>query len=119
MLDIKFIKENQDLVRQGIKNRALKIDIDSAIKIDDARRVALSEFEELASLRNKANDQIGVLLKEKKDAKAKISSMKEISRRIGELEGQIKEQEMELNKLLLNIPNLPKHPPLVQKHAAD
>ncbi|MHB8155595.1 MAG: serine--tRNA ligase [Candidatus Omnitrophota bacterium] len=107
MLDIKFIKENQDLVKQAIKNRALNIDIDSAIKIDDARRKALSEFEELASLRNKANDQIGVLLKEKKDAKAKISSMKEISRRIGELEAQIKEQGIQLNKLLLNIPNLP------------
>jgi seryl-tRNA synthetase len=107
MLDIRFIKENQDLVRQAIKNRALKIDIDSVIKIDDARRVALTEFEELASLRNKANDQIGILLKEKKDAKAKISSMKEISKRIGELEVQLKEQEVELNKLLLNIPNVP------------
>jgi len=107
MLDIKFIKENQDLVKQAIKNRALKIDIDRVIKIDDARRKALSEFEELASRRNKANDEIGVLLKEKKDAKSKISSMKEISRRIGELEAQLKEQEAELNKLLLNIPNLP------------
>lgn len=107
MLDIKFIRENQDLVRQAIKNRALKVDIDGAIKIDDARRKALSEFEELASRRNKANDEIGVLLKEKKDAKAKIASMKEISRRIGELEAQIKEQEAQLNKLLLNIPNVP------------
>jgi len=107
MLDIKFIKENQDLVRQAIKNRALTIDIDGAIKIDDARRAALSEFEELAAQRNKANDEIGVLLKEKKDAKAKIASMKDISHRIGELESQIKEQEVELNKLLLNIPNVP------------
>ena len=107
MLDIKFIKENQDLVKQAIKNRALKIDIDSVIKLDDARRKALNEFEDLAAQRNKANDEIGVLLKEKKDAKAKISSMKEISRRIGELEAQIKEQEAELNKLLLNIPNVP------------
>jgi len=107
MLDIKFIKENQELVRQAIKNRALKIDIDQAIKTDDARRVALTEFEELAAQRNKANDEIGVLLKEKKDAKAKIASMKEISRRIGELEAQIKDQEMELNRLLFNIPNLP------------
>ena len=73
MLDIKFIKENQDLVRQAIKHRALKIDIDGLIKIDDARRKALAEFEELAALRNKANDQIGALLKEKKDAKDKIA----------------------------------------------
>jgi seryl-tRNA synthetase len=107
MLDIRFIKENQDLVKQAIKNRALKIDIDSVIKIDDARRKALNEFEELASLRNKANDQIGVLLKEKKDAKAKIASMKDISKRIGELEGKLRDQDAELNKLLLNIPNVP------------
>ncbi len=107
MLDIRFIKENQELVKQAIKNRALKIDIDQAIKIDDARRLALAEFEQLAALRNKANDEIGVLVKEKKDAKAKIASMKEISRRIGELDAQIKEQEIELNKLLLNIPNMP------------
>lgn len=107
MLDIKFIRENQDLVRQAIENRALKVDIDAVIKIDGARRKALSEFEELASCRNKANDEIGILLKEKKDAKSKISSMKEISKRIGELEAQIKDKETELNKLLLNIPNLP------------
>jgi seryl-tRNA synthetase len=107
MLDIKFIRENQDLVKQAIKNRALKIDIDNVIKIDDSRRKALSEFEGLAAQRNKANDEIGVLLKEKKDAKAKIYSMKEISKRIGELEVQLKEQEVELDKLFLNIPNVP------------
>ena len=81
MLDIKFIRENQDLVKQAIKNRALKIDLESVIKIDDARREALSEFEELRAKRNKANDEISALLKEKKDAKAKISSMKETSKR--------------------------------------
>ena len=107
MLDLKFIRENLDAVKQAIKNRALKFDIDSVIKIDDQRRKALSEFEELAAKRNKANDEIGVLLKDKKDAKAKISSMKEISVRIDKLQGQLKEQEAQLNKLLLNIPNLP------------
>jgi len=107
MLDIKFIRENQDLISRAIKDRALKIDINAVIKIDDNRRKALAEFEELAAKRNKANDEIGILLKEKKDAKVKISSMKDISKRIGELEPQIKELEAELNKLLLNIPNLP------------
>jgi len=107
MLDIKFIRENQDAVKQAIKNRALKFDIDIVIKIDDQRRKALSEFEELAAKRNKANDEISALLKDKKDVKAKISSMKEISTRIDELQGQLKEQEGQLNKLLLSIPNLP------------
>ncbi len=107
MLDIKFIRENQDLVKQAMKDRALTVDIDSLVKIDDNRRKALSEFEELAAKRNKANDEISVLLKEKKDAKSKIFSMKDISKRIGELEPQIKKQEVELNKLLLSIPNVP------------
>jgi seryl-tRNA synthetase len=107
MLDIKFVRENQDLVKQAMKNRALRVDIENLIKIDDNRRKALSEFEELAAKRNKANDEISALLKEKKDAKAKISSMKDISKRIGELEPEIKEREAELNKLLLSIPNVP------------
>ncbi len=107
MLDIKFVRENQDSVKQAIKHRDLKIDIDGLIKLDDQRRLALSEFEDLSAQRNKANDEISVLLKGKKDAKTKIASMKEISRRIGELDSQIKEQETQLNTLLLNIPNLP------------
>jgi len=106
MLDIKFIRENQDLVKQSVKNRALKLDIDGLIKIDDSRRKVLAELEELRSQRNKANDEISVLLKDKKDAKPRISSMKEISSRISELEGQVKEGDAELNKLLLNIPNV-------------
>jgi seryl-tRNA synthetase len=78
MLDIRFIRENQDLVRQAIKNRALKVDIEGALKADDIRRKALSEYEELAALRNKANDEISVLLKEKKDAKSKIASIRDL-----------------------------------------
>ncbi len=107
MLDIRFIRENMDLVKQSVKNRALEIDIDAVIGVDDCRRKALAEFEELAARRNKANDEIGALLKAKKDAKEKISSMKDISRRIGELEPQIKEYEVQLNKMLLGIPNVP------------
>ncbi|MDD3345784.1 MAG: serine--tRNA ligase [Candidatus Omnitrophica bacterium] len=107
MLDIRFIRENTDLVKQAMRNRALDIDIDAVISVDERRRKALSEFEELAARRNKANDEISLLLKQKKDAKDKISSMRDISKRIGELEPRIKEEEAELNKLLLSIPNIP------------
>ena len=86
MLDIKFIRENQDLVKQSLKNRNLKLDLGGLIKLDDSRRQILIELEELRAQRNKANDEISLFLKEKKDAKQKISSMKEISKRIGKLE---------------------------------
>ncbi|MDD5116756.1 MAG: serine--tRNA ligase [Candidatus Omnitrophica bacterium] len=117
MLDIRFIRENRDLVKQAIRNRALQIDVDAVIGIDDARRKALSEFEELSASRNRANDEISALLKAKKDAKAKISSMKDISRRISDLQQQIKERETELNRMLISIPNVP-HPSLPVGDAA-
>ncbi|MFA5005068.1 MAG: serine--tRNA ligase [Candidatus Omnitrophota bacterium] len=107
MLDIKFIRENQDLVKQAIKKRALKIDLDGLIRIDDARRKALAEVEEKRAQRNVANDQISALLKEKKDAKSIIASMKDISNSISLLESQVKEQDGLLNSLLLTIPNIP------------
>jgi len=107
MLDIKFIRENQEAVRASLKNRNLKIDLDGLIKIDDSRRLILNELEGLRAQRNKANDEISVLLKEKRDAKEKIGSMKEISARIDKLEGELKGLDAELDKLLLNIPNVP------------
>ncbi|MBU1090725.1 MAG: serine--tRNA ligase [Candidatus Omnitrophica bacterium] len=106
MLDIKFIRENLDLVKKSLKNRGSKIDLDSLIKIDDSRRKSLSEIEALRAERNKANDEISGLLKEKKDAKGKIASMKTISEKINKLENQLKEFNGELNELLLNIPNI-------------
>jgi len=107
MLDIKFIRENVDLVRQSLVNRNLKLDLDVLIKYDDSRRLVLMELEELRAKRNKANDEITALLKEKKDAKEKISSMKEISAKIDQLEDKLKISEVELNKILFTIPNIP------------
>ncbi len=107
MLDIKFIRENRELVEESLKNRGLKLDLDNLIKVDETRRKILSEFEDLKCKQNAANDEIGKLLKEKKDAKEKISSMKEISSRIGVLEGELKKIKEELDKQLLIIPNVP------------
>jgi seryl-tRNA synthetase len=107
MLDIKFIRENQEAVRQSIKNRNLKIDLDGLIKYDDSRRVILNELEGLRAQRNKANDEISVLLKEKKDAKDTIASMKDVSAKISQLELQLKGLDAEVDKFLLNIPNVP------------
>ncbi|TBR14941.1 serine--tRNA ligase [bacterium] len=107
MLDIKFIRENQDLVKQSLKDRASKLEIDGIIAVDDKRRKILAETEELRALKNKANDEIGILIKEKKDAKEKIASMKSISDRITVLENELKDLQKELDGSLLVIPNIP------------
>ena len=107
MLDIKFIRENVDLVRESLKKRNLKLDLDGLIKIDDSRRKTLVELEDLRAQRNKANDEISKLLKEKNNAQEKISSMKVISAKIDALEDRLRLDEQELDKLILTVPNIP------------
>ncbi|MEW6170757.1 MAG: serine--tRNA ligase [Candidatus Omnitrophota bacterium] len=107
MLDIKFIRENLNLVKQSIKNRNLKLDLDNFIKIDDSRRKILAELEELRSKKNKANDEITQLLKEKKSALPRITSMKEIAKKIDKLEESLREEENQLSEILFTIPNIP------------
>ena len=111
MLDKKFIRENVDLVKQSLIDRNLKFDLGEFISLDELRRKFLTEIEDLRSKQNKANDQISSLLKEKKDAKPVIASMKETSDKIKGLEEKLKEIDSELNKKVLNIPNIP-HPSL-------
>ncbi len=107
MLDLKFIRENQELVEKSIRERNLKLDLGSLVRLDDVRRRTLVELEELRARKNKANDEISALLKQKKDAKDKISSMKEIAGRIDKLEGELKDFEAKLDKLVLGVPNVP------------
>ncbi|MFH0855973.1 MAG: serine--tRNA ligase [Candidatus Omnitrophota bacterium] len=107
MLDIKFIREKAELVKQALKNRNLHLDLDAFIKLDGKRREILGKLEDLRAERNKANDEISSLLKEKKEAKEKINSMKSVSLEIGRLETQIKEIDVQLDKIILTIPNIP------------
>ena len=107
MLDIRFIRENIELVRKSLEERNLKLDLDAFIKLDDARRKATAELEELRAQKNKANDEIGALLKEKKDAKLKISSMKAIAEKIDSLEDEVRQLQDEQDKIILTMPNIP------------
>jgi seryl-tRNA synthetase len=107
MLDIKFIRENIDSVRQALKDRANTFDLDAFLAVDEERRKVLSELEELRARRNKANNEISALLKDKKDAKDAISSMKDVSARISALEETARGVQSRLDEALLRIPNMP------------
>ena len=107
MLDIKFIRENPDLVKKALKDRALKFDLDGLIKLDETRRQVLSELEKLRAEKNRANDEISALLKAKQNAKGKISSMKTIAEKIDRLEDKLKKASDQLDNLLLGVPNIP------------
>ena len=107
MLDIKFIRENQDLVKKSIKDRNLTFDLEELISIDESRRKILVELEELRRQKNIANDEISRILKERKDVKQKIEEMKSTARQIDKLENELKANQGKLDQLLLTIPNIP------------
>lgn len=107
MLDLKFIRENKEAVEKALRDRNSRLDLAPLLQADDERRKVLSEIEELRALRNKANDEIGALLKEKKDARDKIESMRGISSRIGIMEDMLRGMEAKVNGLLLTVPNIP------------
>ncbi|MFA5320714.1 MAG: serine--tRNA ligase [Candidatus Omnitrophota bacterium] len=111
MLDIKFIRENPDLVRKALAERASKLDIGPLLEEEERRRVVLLETEGLRAQQNAASSEIGALLKNKQDASGRIAAMKEIAGKIDVLEDELRGLEEQVNKLILNIPNIP-HPSL-------
>ena len=107
MLDIKFIRENRDLVKESIKNKGQNIDIDELLTIDENYRKILMEVEALKAERNKANNEISALMKEKKNPKVIIEKMKAVSQKIAELDSKVGDEEQKLAKFIYIIPNLP------------
>ena len=107
MLDLKFIRDNKDLVKEAVKNRNVRIDIDELIRIDEEHRKYLTQVEDLRSQRNKINDEVAVLLKAKKNPKAVIDNMKPISQKIADLEAKVEEIRQKIDIFRYTIPNIP------------
>ena len=107
MLDLKFIRENLEVVKNKLSQRNLEIDLDRIIEIDQRRREIIQEVETLRNERNTVSEIIAAAKKEKKDASIEISRMKEVSQKIKELDTRREEIEATLRDLLLRIPNIP------------
>ncbi len=109
MLDIKFIRENVDAVKQGLWAKNCKISLDEVLSFDEERRRLIVQLDELKAKKNTANDEITKLIKEKKDPKATIHAMKSTAVEIDVIEPKLKELEEKITNILLYVPNLP-HP---------
>ncbi|MDD5423484.1 MAG: serine--tRNA ligase, partial [Candidatus Omnitrophica bacterium] len=108
MLDLKFIRENKELVKEALKNRNnMKIDIDELLRLDEERRKLLVETETLKAERNKANDEISSLMKNKKNAKEIIAKMKVVSQKIADFDKKVEECDQKISKFTYTIPNIP------------
>ena len=107
MLDLKFIRENIDLVKKSIKNRGMDVDIDRLFAIDDRRKAIQKQLDELRHKHKQKNKEIPELRKRGEDVSLKIKESKKLSQQIDFLEKQLKDAEEELKQMLLIIPNIP------------
>ncbi len=107
MLDLKFIRENPGIVKQGIKNKKEKDTVDDILNLDKKRREFIHKTEELKSKRNSVSQEIGRLKKAGENADGIIAEMKQVSDEIKELDNQLRNVEEKLNDLLKWVPNLP------------
>jgi seryl-tRNA synthetase len=98
MLDIKFIRENKDLMREVAENKNSKVDIDRLLKLDEQRRAMISETEKLKSELNKRSKT--------KPSPEEIAALKELSGKIKGMDAELANVEREYQDLMLLVPNI-------------
>ncbi|MCD6134656.1 MAG: serine--tRNA ligase [Candidatus Omnitrophica bacterium] len=107
MLDIKFIRQNSELVKEAIAAKREKFDLDSFLTLDAKRRKMLQEIEALKAEQNRAASLVGRLKKENKPAEEEIEKSRKLAERLSLLQQEFVAVKDEFEKLLLQIPNLP------------
>ncbi len=107
MLDLKFIRENLDLVKEGVKNKREKVDLDRLISLDSKRREILQEVEQLKNQRNTNSQLIAQLKKEGKSADAEITEMQKVGDKIKEMDAELRALENEIKEIQSWVPNPP------------
>ena len=106
MLDIKFIRENKEIVQKGAKKKGIDIDISKLISLDDVRLKELKEVEELRGEVNKVSNDIA----RNQDSALKaqlIEEMRLVKEDIKAKEEKLKKTMEEWQALMLQVPNVP------------
>ncbi|WP_010500480.1 serine--tRNA ligase [Paenibacillus elgii] len=108
MLDIKLLRADLDMVKQGMANRGKNLEeLDRFTSLDLKRRELLQETEQLKNRRNVVSQEVAQLKKAKENADHLIEEMKVVGDRIKSLDEEIRGLEGELDAILLAIPNMP------------
>ncbi|MBR2753710.1 serine--tRNA ligase [Candidatus Saccharibacteria bacterium] len=102
MLDIKFIRENTELVEKSAKEKGYQINIKDVLKRDDERKQVLVKVEELRQKRN----EIAAKMKGGKPSKELIAEGKAIKEELAKIEADLAEKEQALGTLVKQIPNI-------------
>ena len=111
MLDIKFVRENPEVVKQNIRNKFQDdklVLVDEVIALDKENREIKQEVENLRAMKNKTAKQIGALMKQglKDEVEAIKQEIAKSSERMDQLDKREKEVEEEIQKRMMIIPNI-------------
>ena len=109
MLDIRFVRENQEAVATAMKNRNASWDSSRFSELDEARRTAITEEESLQAERNAASKAIGQMMAQgnNDEAEAAKEQVRAINEKIAALSEKRDEAESALSAMLLATPNMP------------
>ena len=107
MLDMKFVRENPELVMEAVKRRNGNLDLTEFLELDKKRREITVQVETLKSERNTASQEIGKLKKAGQDATEQMAAVRALGDKIAEDDKELKEIEIRLKEILLTIPNIP------------
>ena len=106
MLDLNFIREHPDLVKEALVKLNTTAPIDEILALDEERRSLLTEVESMRHRRNVVSKEIG-LMKDGQERQALIAEMRELGKRIKALEARLREVEERLYEAMLQVPNMP------------
>jgi len=107
MLEIKFIRQHEAVVRESLQKRGHKYDLGPFLDCDAKRRAILLEVEELKHERNKVSELIPKMNKAGEDATDLIAKMRTVSQKIKALDEELSDHEKTLNTTLMELPNIP------------
>ncbi len=106
MLEIKFIRNNPELVRESVKNKGEKANVNHILELDKNHKALLFEFEEKRKVQNSVSKEIAQAKKNGENADKLIADMKKVAEDTKVLQQKIKQLEEELLSELLTVPNI-------------
>lgn len=119
MLDLKFIRENPELVQLNTKNKNEKAELGTLLSFDEKRRSIIADVEQLKNKRNNVTKEIAVLKKNNMDASALIDEMKIVSDQIKDLDDSLRTTEQHMTDEAMRLPNMLDSTVPVGKSAED
>jgi seryl-tRNA synthetase len=107
MLDLRFVRDNIDLLKEKLALRGEGVDLSFFIDVDQERRDLIQKADDLRNQRNQVSDEISKIKQEGGAAEDLVTQMRQVGQEIKTLETELREKEEKLQAFLLTIPNIP------------